>query len=267
MLVRLKQKEVFLTLTSDGKILLSAKVYDAVDLDETCKDAKALKWATATTQTAGYAAWWKVDLTPIKTATNKDAKITIKNMGSQALTLIAGQSLDCPSSGTTKRTFTLAAGETMYDTVPRSMITSVMSDELYVSFENNQPIQFQIDLIDQPAVPVIGNCASATEIPVAGDFVITAGTHLYKLSVAQMNAEKKYEPEFTYRNAGTVVANVTTKMAFECPSYGANTTNYTIAANDEEIEVYKKNMLEGLNGVDYIYCSSPPTKISISMAV
>ena len=253
LLVRLKQKEVFLTLTSDGKILLSAKVFDAVDLDETCKDAKPLKWATASTQTAGYAAWWKVDLTPIKTATNKDAKITIKNMGSKALTLIAGQSLDCPSSGTTKRTFTLAAGETMYDTVPRSMINSVMSDELYVSFENNQPIQFQIDLIDQPAVPVIGDCASATEIPVAGDFVITAGTHLYKLSVAQMNAEKKYEPEFTYRNEGTAVANITTKMAFECPAYGANTTNYTIAANDEEIEVYKKNMLEGLNGVDYIY--------------
>ncbi|MEE1253439.1 MAG: hypothetical protein UHJ11_00075, partial [Paludibacteraceae bacterium] len=66
LLVRLKQKEVFLTLTSDGKILLSAKVFDAVDLDETCKDAKPLKWDTASTHTAGYAAWWKVDLTPIK---------------------------------------------------------------------------------------------------------------------------------------------------------------------------------------------------------
>ena len=253
LLVRMKQKEVFLTLNSNGKILLSAKVFDSADLDETCKDARTLNWATAATQTAGYAAWWKIDLSPVKTAANKDAKITITNKGAKQLTLIAGQSLDCPSSGTTTRTFTLAAGQTMYDTVPRSMITSVMSDELYVSFENNQPIEFKVELIDQPAQPAIDNCANAIDAKVTDTFVITAGTHLYRFKVAEMNAEKKYEPEFTYRNEGTAPLQLTTKMAFECPAYGATTTNYTIAPSDEEIVVYKKNMLEGLVGVEYIY--------------
>ena len=253
LLVRMKQKEVFLTLNSNGKILLSAKVFDSADLDETCKDARTLNWATTATQTAGYAAWWKIDLSPVKTAANKDAKITITNKGAKQLTLIAGQSLDCPSSGTTTRTFTLAAGQTMYDTVPRSMITSVMSDELYVSFENNQPIEFKVELIDQPAQPAIDNCANAIDAKVTDAFVITAGTHLYRFKVAEMNAEKKYEPEFTYRNEGTAPLQLTTKMAFECPAYGATTTNYTIAPSDEEIVVYKKNMLEGLTGVEYIY--------------
>ena len=253
LLVRMKQKEVFLTLNSNGKILLSAKVFDSADLDETCKDARTLNWATTATQTAGYAAWWKIDLSPVKTAANKDAKITITNKGAKQLTLIAGQSLDCPSSGTTTRTFTLAAGQTMYDTVPRSMIASVMSDELYVSFENNQPIEFKVELIDQPAQPVIDNCANAIDVKATDAFVITAGTHLYRFKVAEMNAEKKYEPEFTYRNEGTAPLQLTTKMAFECPAYGATTTNYTIAPSDEEIVVYKKNMLEGLTGVEYIY--------------
>ena len=253
LLVRMKQKEVFLTLNSNGKILLSAKVFDSADLDETCKDARTLNWATAATQTAGYAAWWKIDLSPVKTAANKDAKITITNKGAKQLTLIAGQSLDCPSSGTTTRTFTLAAGQTMYDTVPRSMITSVMSDELYVSFENNQPIEFKVELIDQPAQPAIDNCANAIDAKATDAFVITAGTHLYRFKVAEMNAEKKYEPEFTYRNEGAAPLQLTTKMAFECPAYGATTTNYTIAPSDEEIVVYKKNMLEGLVGVEYIY--------------
>lgn len=253
LLVRMKQKEVYLTLNSTGKILLSAKVFDTADLDETCKDARTLNWATAATQTAGYAAWWKIDLSPVKTAANKDAKITITNKGAKQLTLIAGQSLDCPSSGTTTRTFTLAAGQTMYDTVPRSMITSVMSDELYVSFENNQPIEFKVELIDQPAQPAIDNCANAIDAKVTDAFVITAGTHLYRFKVAEMNAEKKYEPEFTYRNEGAAPLQLTTKMAFECPAYGATTTNYTIAPSDEEIVVYKKNMLEGLTGVEYIY--------------
>lgn len=251
LLVRLKQREVYITLTSTDELLLSAKVYDATDLDETCKDAKPLNWSATNTQTAGYAAWWKVDLTPVKTATKKDAKITIKNLGSGELTLIAGQSLDCPSSGTTKRTFTIAAGQTMYDTIPQGMINSVMADELYVSFENNQPIQFSVELIDQPATPVISG--TYTDIKPTDNFVITAGTHLYRLSVAEMNAEKKYEPEFTYRNEGAAAAKVTTQMAFECPAYGATTNNYSVAAEDEAIEVYKKNMLEGLTGVEYIY--------------
>ena len=72
MLVSMKQTEITLALKSNGKIKLSAKVFEAADLDETCKDAQVLKWNTLATQTAGFAAWWKVDLKPVKNATKKD---------------------------------------------------------------------------------------------------------------------------------------------------------------------------------------------------
>ena len=262
MLVRLHQTEIYLTLTTDGPVLLSAKVFEASDLDETCKDAKVLKWDTETTQTKGYAAWWKVDLTQIKDTVKfkKDAKVTITNAGSGTVNVKAGQSLDCPSSGLTKRNFTLAAGKSIEDTIPQSMILSVYPDELYFSIENlEQPVKIKVEMVDQPVVPIIPADMPVVEIkanPVDTTIEsanIPAGTTLYAFSVADLNALAKYEPEFTYRNENGTAAKVTTKMAFERPAFGTTNANYTIPAKQDEIVVYKKNMLDGMTGVDSIF--------------
>ena len=149
LLIRMNQTDIYLTLTSDGAIKLSAKVFEASDLDETCKDARTLAWDTETIQPRTYSAWWRVDLKPVKEAPmqNKDAKITITNTGSGEVNLRMGQSLDCPSSGLSKRTFTLAAGASVVDTVPRSMIMSVQPDELYFSVENiEQPVSMKVEI-------------------------------------------------------------------------------------------------------------------------
>ena len=256
MLVRMKQTEIYLTLKSNGEIKLSAKVFEAADLDETCKDASSvLRWNTVATQTAGYAAWWKVDLKPVKEADKKDAKITITNVGSKTVNLRVGQSLDCPSSGLTKREFELAAGEDIIDTVPQSMITGVQPDELYFSIENLEaPVSIKVELIDQPIVPVIGETDPFTELHVTETIEpLPKGATLYRIKVADMDSMAKYEPEFTYRNVGIIPAKVTVKMAFGVPAFSTSNAVYELAPGQEEVVVYKKNMLEGLQGVEYIY--------------
>ncbi len=264
-LVRMHQTEIYLTLTTDGEVRLSAKVFEAADLDETCKDARKLNWNTETTQTKGYAAWWKVDISQIKdTATiHKDAKVTITNIGSGSVNLKTGQSLDCPSSGTTRRDYALAAGESVIDTIPQSMIASVYPDELYFTIENlEQPVKMKVEMIDQPIVPVIPAPSAMPAVVLnvnptdstVQSTVIPAGQTLYAFSVADMDALTKYEPEFTYRNEGAATAHMTIKMAFKRPAYGTTNTSYEIAAGGEEIVVYKKNMLDGMiDNVDSIY--------------
>lgn len=258
MLIRM-QDVIYLTLKSDGTIKLSAKVFESTDLDETCKDARSLRWNTEMTQTAGYAAWWRLDIFPVKEADHKDAKITITNKGNDELTLIAGQSLDCPSSGLTKRTFTLAAGETMYDTIPQSMVKSVQPSDIYFSIENNQPISMKVELIDQPEQieenAIIKENDPFTDMHVETDMIehMPQSTTLYRFSVDEMRDTARYEPEFTYRNVGSTPAKVLVKMAFEKPAYGTNNVEYEIAPGEEAVVVYKKNMLEGLEDVPYIY--------------
>lgn len=254
MLVRMKQTEIYLTLTTDGRVKLSAKVFETADLDETCKDARVLNWDTETSQNPSFATWWQVDLTPVKNASNKDAKITLTNTGLQTVNLKVGQSLDCPSSGTTRRDFVLAPGESIVDTIPRDMILNVQPDELYFGIENlESKVSIKVELVDQPLQPVIP-VSSYEELHVESDFVITAGTHLYRIEVAEMRDTAKYEPEFTYRNEGTETANVSIKMAFKLPAYGTSNTDYVLGAGEEEIVVYKKNMLDGLDeSVHYIF--------------
>ncbi len=255
-LVRMKQTEIYLTLTSTGKIKLSAKVFETADLDETCKDARTLAWGTVTTQAPSYSAWWKVSLKPIKDAADQDAKITITNTGSKTVNLKVGQSLDCPSSGVTKREYTLAAGESVINTIPRSMIASVQPDELYFGIENVEAeISIKVEKVAQPLIPVIPSTGiSWTDLSVTDTIEpLGAGTHYFRVKVSEMDALNKYEPEFTYRNAGAGNATVSVKMAFELPSYGTSDATYELAPGEEEIVVYKKNMLEGMEGVEYIY--------------
>ena len=251
-LVRTKQSEIYLTLKSNGPVKLSAKVFEAADLDEACKDAKKLSWSTDQAQKSGYAAWWEVDLTPVKKATDKDARFCITNTGSGELTLVMSQSYDCPSSGLTKRTLTIAAGATLYDTIPGTKLQKITSDELYLSLENNQPLNFHIELIDRPAVPVISGAYE--DLKVTDTIVIKAGTHLYRLNVEDMNSQNKYEPEFTFRNEGTGDITLSVKEADELPAYSAVSSVYNIAEGNEEIIVYKKNQLEVLSAkVPYLY--------------
>ncbi len=257
-LVFMRQTEIYLTLTTDGEVLLSAKVYESTDLDETCKNAKELKWDVEATQTKGYAAWWKVNLSNIKDTVNfskKDARVTITNIGNGTVNLKAGQSLDCPSSGLNKRNFTLLAGQSIVDTIPQSMILSVFPDELYFSIENvEQPVKIKVEMVDRPSVPVISDKETFVDLHVTDTITpLLIGKTYYRIKVAEMDSLAKFEPEFTYRNVGTNDAKVTVKMAFEVPAFGSTNSSYDLSAGEEQIVVYKKNMLENLEGIEYIY--------------
>jgi len=257
MLVTMRQTEIYVQLKATGVLKFSAKVYESADLDETCKDARTLAWETETTQNPSYSAWWKVSLKPIKNVEGYDAQVTLRNTGSKTVNLKIGQSLDCPSSGTTRRDYELAAGESIVKKIPRDMITSVQPDELYFGIENvESQVSIKVEKVAQPPVPVI---PAATLMPGVNLLVtdtiepMPAGQTLYKISVADMDSLAKYEPEFTYRNAGFTPAHVKVQMAFSRPAFSTSDTEYDLAAGDEEIVVYKKNMLEGMEGVDSIY--------------
>lgn len=257
MLVTLRQTEIYVQLKATGVLKFSAKVYESADLDETCKDARTLAWETETTQNPSYSAWWKVSLKPIKNVEGFDAQVTLTNTGSKTVNLKIGQSLDCPSSGVTKREYTLASGESIVKKIPRDMITSVQPDELYFGVENvESKVSIKVEKVAQPPVPVI---PAATLMPGVNLLVtdtiepMPVGQTLYKISVADMDSLAKYEPEFTYRNAGSTPAHVKIQMAFSRPAFSTSDTEYDLAAGDEEIVVYKKNMLEGMEGVDSIY--------------
>ena len=248
-LVRMKATEVFLKLTTtatseEAKMKLTAQVYDAIDLDEACKEAKPFNWS-GITQAAGVVQWFKVNLKAAQAAEKKDVKIAITNNGSRDLHLRAGQSLDCPSSGLTKRSFVIASGKTVFDTIPASMIKSVSAEEIYVTFDNDQPIAVSAELIDAPSTPIYENVP--TDLHVESNQTLEAGPHFFRISVQEMNDSAKYEPEFTFRNTGLGAVKIVRKMSFENPVYGWQTSPIEIPEGEEVVEVIKKNVVEGID--------------------
>ena len=266
MLVRLKQMEIYLTLTSDGPVLMSARVFEAQDLDETCKDALNFSWTSGITKPAGVPVWYKVNIKDAKANTDEDVCVVIKNNGTGKLTLYAGQSLDCPSSGVTKRTIELEANKTLRDTSPNTMLNGVAFDELYVSLENDQPIQVTAEYATRPSVAVMPADVGQYDEKIVPDtslhksdttLLLAGQTYYFKYDVAKLNALKKYEPEFTFRNVGTDAAEIGRKMAFVLPAYVAQGDVLELAAGEETIEVLTKNTLLGLDNA-YIYVKLTP---------
>ena len=256
-LVRMHVDTVFIKLTTkatsaDAKIKLSAKVYDAIDLDGACKDAKLFNW-NGTTQAAGVMQWFKVDLKAAKAAKDKDVEISIVNDGGKDLHFRAGQSLDCPSSGLTKRSFVLGGNQIICDTIPQSMIKGVAADEIYVTFDNDQPVTVKARLIDKPAKPIYEG--TPEDLHVVTNQTIAAGEHFFRISVQEMNDSAKYEPEFTFRNNGKASVKILRRMSFENPVWGWQTSEIEVAAGDEVIEVIKKNVVDGIDvaSTPYVY--------------
>ena len=274
MLIRLKQKEIYLTLTSDREVKMSARVFEAQDLDETCTDALYYNWSTGITKPAGVPVWYKVNITEARKKDSLDVCVVVKNDGTGPLTLHAGQSLDCPSSGVTRRTIELEAGATLRDTIPNSALSGMAYDELFVSLENNQPITVTTEYAKRPLIPVMPpDILTYTEKKVPTERIATdtmmykrdttlllAGTTYYfKYDVKKMNALKKYEPEFTFRNKGAVTGSIDRKMAFSVPAFVAQGNTLVLAPEEESVEVLAKNTLIGLE-TDYIYVKMTPNQ-------
>ncbi len=269
MLVRLKQREIYLTLTSDGPVMMSARVFEAADLDETCTDALIYNWSTGITKPAGVPVWYKLNIKEAKANTAQDVCVVVTNNGTSKLTMYANQSLDCPSSGVTRRTIELEAGQTLRDTVPNNMLRNVAFDEMYVSIENDQPVTIKAEYADRPLIPVL-------PVAVPGLYVdkhvpdtamhkndttklLANQTYYFRYNVAELNSLKKYEPEFTFRNIGTEKVSIERKMSFEVPAYTAQGNTLEIAGGEESVEVIAKNTLLGLDAT-YIYVKIVPNK-------
>ena len=258
----LHQTEISLVIESNGPISMSARVFEYEDLDETCKDARPFSWTSGISQTPGVAIWYKVNIAAAKADATHDVCVVVTNNGSGTLTLHAGQSFECPTSGVTKRTIELAPNETLRDTIPHNMIANVGYSDLYVSLENDQPITVKAEYADIPAEVVLPAYSSNTyqdlhvpdtSLHRSDTLLLTAGeTYYYRVSIEELNQYKKYEPEFTFLNPGQETVSIDRKMSFVVPANSAQGTKLVLDGGAEQIEVLKKNALLGLDA-DYIY--------------
>ena len=256
-LVRMQQREAYLCLTSNAKVALSAKVYETTDLDEACMKAKTFNWATGAIQPAGDG-WWKVDLTEAKQRPDKTVAISIQNLGNATAYITGAVSPDCPSSGKTEKSTTLAAGATRCDTLSRAMIDMLGGGEIYIYGVTTQRLKVTANLVDKPNPTEPAIACNVEELKLNQDYHVTAGTYEYRIPVDSLKG-RKLMPEVTVTNDNpSAAAKIDAKVSFACENEEGSQDflerSVTIGAGKSIVREVEKNMVDGIKeGVEYVY--------------
>ena len=257
-LVSFKQTEIYLVLESNKRVALSAKVYETTDLDEACLKANEFKWDDQSMVQPIGQGWWSIDLTQVKAQTDKTARIVVTNMGTQKADYTIGVSPDCPSSGLTEKSASLAPGAQKEEILKRALIDMLAGQYVYVRVSTNQPLNLFAELVDKPAPTEPAIACDATELKMDVDYTQAKGEAEYRIAVAELKG-KKMMPEVTLINTSNAgPAKLTAKVAFACGTDAGSTDfmeySYTVAPGKTIVRDVEKNMVDGIKeGVEYIY--------------
>ena len=266
MLVKMKQTEVYISLATDHRIALSAKVYETAYTDDACTKAVDFNWATGHTQEASAEGkWYKVDLSDAQAATDKDVVIRIENLGSAKASVLGAISPDCPSSGTTDYTMSLAAGASAEKRLNKAMVDQLSAAEVYVKVVADQKVKVTASLEAKEAgtgrnMACQTDATAAMQVTVDQDYVIAAGDNkTYWIAKADLQ-EKRKMPEVTITNTGSATATVNAYVGFTCGTdVDVIKQSTTIGAGQTVVKAIEKNMIEGLSA-DIVYMQIETTQ-------
>lgn len=265
MLVKMKQTEVYISLATDHKIALSAKVYETAYTDDACTKAIDFNWATGHTQEASAEGkWYKVDLSDAQAATDKDVVIRIENLGSAKASVLGAISPDCPSSGTTDYTMSLAAGASAEKRLNKAMVDQLSAAEVYVKVVADQKVKVTASLEAKEAGTgrnmACQTDATAMQVTLDTDYTVAAGNDkTYWIAKADLQ-EKRKMPEVTITNTGSATATVNAYVGFTCGTdVDVIKQSTTIGAGQTVVKAIEKNMIEGLSA-DIVYMQIETTQ-------
>lgn len=245
--------EIYLQLTANKEIALSAKVYETEDIvDDACSKAKDFDW-TGVSVPAGEQ-WYRLNLAEVKMA-NKQLKFVVANNGVGAANVAFDMSLDCPASAVIEKDWVIAAGAEQKDELGRVFLDVLNEDYVFVKLTTNQPLTLSVEeevVVVDPDQFADFDCASAPELVFDEEMNLTAGKHVYKVRRAELIAERDFDTEFHVTNNTDAAANLAVEVAFACPVKSVVTQNLVIDAHESIMKLVKGDMLKAVNS-EWVY--------------
>ncbi len=245
--------EIYLQLTANKEIALSAKVYETEDIvDDACSKAKDFDW-TGVSVPAGEQ-WYRLNLAEVKMA-NKQLKFVVANNGVGAANVAFDMSLDCPASAVIEKDWVIAAGAEQKDELGRVFLDVLNEDYVFVKLTTNQPLTLSVEeevVVVDPDQFADFDCASAPELVFDEEMNLTAGKHVYKVRRAELIAERDFDTEFHVTNNTDAAANLAVEVAFACPVKSVVTQNLVINAHESIMKLVKGDMLKAVNS-EWVY--------------
>ena len=240
---------VYILLKTDKPIHFSAEPVEPGEKDLDCLNAPLFDYA-GVTQTATEA-WYRVDLTGVKADPTKTVKVSVQNMGSAAAKVVAEFSFDCPSSGLSSYTCTLATGATREKTLDRAMIDVVSSDEVYVKVSTTQRIHIKADIVDANVLPSTTIPASAIDFALNTEYT-NSSEQWYKITVADLLQDKK-QVELTLSNTSASVAHITADVAVSNPYTSLISHSISLGSKQIIVKELARNLIKEIEDNTYVW--------------
>lgn len=261
-LKKMKTEFVWIQLTSDHEVALSAKVYENIRLDQTCTSSTLLNWA-GTHQTA-KSAWYVLDLKEAILASTQKVVLSFANPGSSSVRMTVSRSADCPSTGALTVDTLLAAGAEYKQEITRASL-EVLSDSLqYIHVEANGAVDISAELeTEDLSGQEIGG--TATQFLFDVDNYLLANTPtLYYIPMSVLRV-KRYEPLFVAENGSDAAGTISYKYAFNNPSTTSMMGEVNVAAHDDASVSFASNAIEAVSpdfpNVYFVVESSVPVTL------
>ena len=246
--------EIYLQLTSNKEIALSAKVYETEDIvDDACSKAKDFTWAGVNIPVGEQ--WFRLNLSEVKN-NNKKLNFVITNQGAVEANVSFEMSLDCPASAVLPaKNWTIAAGAEEENELGTIFLDVLNEDYVFVKLINDQPITMRVEeevVVVDPSLYADFDCATAPELVFGEEMNLTAGKHVYKVKREELIAERDFDTEFYVTNNTSEVANLTVETAFACPVTSVVAQNLVINAQESIMKLVKGDMLKAVNS-EWVY--------------
>lgn len=204
-------KEVYVKITSNRKLAFSAEPVEPGEKDITCINATVLNLPGSFNYTnLNKAAWYKIDLKAVKETPKATVELTIENKDTKSATIEGGISFDCPSTGITTQTTTIAAGGQKVKTLDRSYIEMLASDEIYFRVVSDAKLSVSAKQAVSTEEVVYNdvNLIGIVELDTNKLFTLEANTEQWYVLDLKKVAVGKLLPEVVVENLGDATAEI-----------------------------------------------------------
>lgn len=238
--------EVYVRMKTDKKIRIAAEPVLPGIKDLACLNAADVNYAG--THVAKGETWYRLKMAEVIAQTGKTLQVTVHNKGTAVAHITGGLSLDCPSTGLTNRTITVAAGADYVYTVRRSNLDMLATDEVYILTDTDQPLLITVQIVDaSPEAPVV-NVTGEIDFLKDTPYALAAATpQWYHITTADWN-QRRMLPELTVFNHGTGVATVSVQLVYAKTTSTVLERQFTLGAGEIRVEDIQKAYVQNVAG-------------------
>ena len=241
---------VYVQIITTQPIAFSARLKH-VNEGNACKNSVNFNWTTGHTQEAGTTVWYAVSIAEAKTNV-QDILLSVENLSGETATMTADVAFACPYIDLQSVTRTLAAGDSLTQTIGYSLFGMLKTDTVFVGLTTNQRVK-----ITATTKAVVKNepddaCLRAKVFDMTEGGKQSAGdTVWYKVGMNSLYMIDQL-PYVSIQNRGTAPVTIHGELSLDCPDSIPNTTrNLTIGVGGTYEKLISRDLFDNIDYSNY----------------